>query len=221
MSSPKANEITSSIHNVTFAPYHYMQTASSKPKYREIVRMENYFFFCETVGARRLPALVAFVEQAREAFVGAMGRYCEWVLSGQFSRLMGFFEKLKEHFGSMPANEVQFYIKRAEFDAMRAQNALDMDKSLRKLRDRIAKHLCAEAGLLGVVWDKTMDDFISMYSEFEALAERCYEGSEKLLPSSSDLRAMAVALSQDGADTSVPAAVAAITAVAAHDDGRR
>ena len=32
------------------------------------MRLENYFFFCETVGARRLAALQPFVVQARRAF---------------------------------------------------------------------------------------------------------------------------------------------------------
>jgi len=87
------------------------QTAASKPKYIDIVRLENYFFFCETVGARRLTALQPFVVQARRAFEEAAARYCRWVLEGQNGRLIGFFEKLKGHLESMPANEVQFYLK--------------------------------------------------------------------------------------------------------------
>ena len=131
------------------------------------------------------------------------------MLEGQHARWISFYEKLRDLSESMPANEVQFYLKRAEFDSMCSQNAIDMDKSLRKMRERVTKHLCSEAGLLGVVWERTVDDLVSMYTEFECLAKKCYDGVGQLSPSSTALRTMATALAQSGADAIVKPPAAA------------
>ena len=60
-------------------------------------------------------------------FEEAATRYCRWVLEGQHGPLIRFFEKLKSHLESMPADEVQFYLKvrtRAR-DCLLAQTADD------------------------------------------------------------------------------------------------
>jgi hypothetical protein len=87
--------------------------------------------------------------------------------------------------------------QRSEFDAMSVQNARDMEKGLKKMHERIDKHMCAEAGLLRVMWEKTAEVFGSMYAEFEALAAQCFESS--LAPTCAELRAMASAISKQAA----------------------
>jgi len=44
-------------------------TAASNDKYRDIVRMENYYFFVAMVGARHVPALLPAVEDAQRRYV--------------------------------------------------------------------------------------------------------------------------------------------------------
>ena len=77
---------------------------------------------------------------------------------------------------------------------MSATNARGMEKGLRKMHDRIDKHMCAEAGLLRVMWEKTAEGFVAAYIEYEALAAKCFE--RKLMPSSTDLRTMAAMISK-------------------------
>ena len=80
---------------------------------------------------------------------------------------------------------------------MSAQNVRGMEKGLRKMHDRIDKHMCAEAGLLRVMWDKTAEGFVAAYAEYEALAAKCFE--RKLAPTSAELRSMANTMSRQAA----------------------
>ena len=62
--------------------------ARSKPKYEQIVLIENLHFFAQTVGPRENHALSHHVEEARESLLEAVKIYIAWILSRNFSQIL-------------------------------------------------------------------------------------------------------------------------------------
>ena len=110
--------------------HRHEEVAASKPKYSEIVRLENYHFFHEsiTARARRIRSLAPMVTQARLLHEKAAESYCQWIVVCQFEEPVQFFSRVRELLTSIPAKEVQFHVSRATLLEVNATNRRTLPK---------------------------------------------------------------------------------------------
>ncbi|KAG5177259.1 exocyst complex component Sec3-domain-containing protein [Tribonema minus] len=164
-----------------------MQTAQANPKYANVIKMENLYFFKHTIGLRDVPVLEDYVLQASSNFDTTSQNYLEWVLRCQFPHAMAFFARIEELVASVGAQDVPYHEPKKNLDAMlkRHLDEKTVPDGLKLIYARMNKHLSKESCLLPVLWDHLNDMLFAQFSRYEELCHVCY--GFKMVPSASQV----------------------------------
>jgi hypothetical protein len=65
------------------------------------------------------------------------------------------------------------------------------DKGLKKISERIDKHMCKEAELAEPMWQRATGKLIELFASYEDLAKRCYESTTEV-PTADKIRGACV-----------------------------
>eukprot|EP00611_Tribonema_gayanum_P024696 TRINITY_DN54_c3_g4_i1.p1 TRINITY_DN54_c3_g4~~TRINITY_DN54_c3_g4_i1.p1 ORF type:complete len:987 (-),score=317.17 TRINITY_DN54_c3_g4_i1:114-2939(-) len=170
---------------------HLEQTAQANPKYANVIKMENLYFFKHTIGLRDVPVLEDYVLQASSNFDTTSQNYLEWVLKCQFPYAMAFFARIEELVASVGAQDVPYHEPKKNLDAMlkRHLDEKSVPDGLKLIYARMNKHLSKESCLLPVLWDHLNDMLFAQFSRYEELCHVCY--GFKMVPSASQVKRVA------------------------------
>ncbi len=166
------------------------------PKYADVVRLENYHFFVQTMSPRQQRlvgsnALTPYIDQAQACHEAAVQRYVAWSLEYEFPQLTAFFVRLEELIVKVGVGDVSIHVPKAALlkllqePCSRKQVADGLNTAFRRVR----KHISDDSGLFLPLWDRITTLLFQRFVRYEEIALRCYD--VKLEPSSSLVRQLA------------------------------
>ncbi|XP_078430535.1 exocyst complex component SEC3A-like [Wolffia australiana] len=165
--------------------------AQADPKYTEIVLLENYGAFQNSLYdlANAVPTLAKFYDQASEAYEQACTRHISSIIYFQFERLFQFAGKIEELLFKIPPNEIPQTMGFSKTDLRKTVKAslTNIDKSLANMFRKLQKNLTSEE-LLSSLWDKCKKEFLERYESFTLLVAKVYP--DEALPSVAEMRNM-------------------------------
>jgi hypothetical protein len=170
---------------------HLDACALGNPKYANVVRLENFYFFWKTIELRNVSVLDDFTLQASAAFEACSGQYVEWLIQYQFPQLIEFFNRVEDLVSTVGARDVSYHENRKKLDTVLrkyCEEAVLLD-GLKATHTRMQKHLCSESNLAVTLWENLAGVLFAMFSRFEELCMVCYDFT--MAPSAMDVRNMA------------------------------
>lgn len=167
------------------------QVVQGNPKYAHVIRMENCYFFRQTVGTRDVPAMEDHLQQAHAMFEASTAQYLEGLLKFQFPHLMAFFGRVEELVASVGAQDVMYHEGRRNLEVAlkRTLEEVSMSEALQAVHTRMRKHLSPDTDLTDLLWDRMCYLLFSVFSRYEELCVLCYK--MKLSPSAAEVRKLA------------------------------
>ncbi|CAN0082278.1 unnamed protein product, partial [Phaeothamnion confervicola] len=170
---------------------HLEGVAQRDPKYCHVVRLENYYFFSQSVGPQGAKCLENAVAQADAAFETATAAYLQWLASYQFPYLTQFFARIEDLVARCGAADVAFHENKKSLEAVLRKHGQEATivEGLRATHARLVKHISRESGLLALLWDRLSDTLFAMFSRYEELCTVCY--GHAMAPGASDVRRLA------------------------------
>jgi len=160
----------------------------ANPKYANVIKMENCYFFKHTISQRDIPALQEYINQASQIFEVSCQEYLDWLIQCQFPHVIAFFSRIEDLVASVGPHDVIYHENRKSLDGM-LKKYLDeksVPEGLKLINSRMEKHLCNESALAPVLWDHLSDMMFALFSRYEELCNICY--NVKLNPSASQVR---------------------------------
>ena len=142
------------------------KAAASRPKYRDLVLLENYGFLAARTGLGEL--------ERRAAHHRA--RYLRWHMEYQLGSFCGFLGRLKALLKQVRAEELPFQqgFRREVFEKEVRVSFAKFEPTFTKMAARLAKHLRHDEPLLGSLLRGLRDLVVQEYQRVELVAERCY-----------------------------------------------
>lgn len=166
------------------------------PKYADVVRLENYHFFVQTMSPRQQRlvsshALTPYIDQAQACHEAAVQRYVAWSLEYEFPQLTAFFVKLEELIMKVGVGDVSIHVPKAALLKLMQEpcSRKAVAEGLTTAFRRVRKHISDDSGLFLPLWDRITALLSQRFARYEEIALRCYE--VKLEPSANLVRQFA------------------------------
>jgi len=126
--------------------FHWLTAiADSNEKYKEIVKMHNYSFFEDTIGAMNIPFLEKFVTYAGQQRREAESKYTQWMITYEFPELSSLATRMEGVGTRVKIEELALYVRRK--DVLSVVALLDQKKleaGITTMRSRLEKHCDAQ-----------------------------------------------------------------------------
>ncbi|XP_020594062.1 exocyst complex component SEC3A-like isoform X2 [Phalaenopsis equestris] len=165
------------------------RTAQMDPKYSDIVLLENYAAFQNSLYdlATVVPILAKYYHQASESYDQACTRHINMVIFITFERLFLFARRIEELMFTITPAEIQFQVgmSKADLQKMLKFSLSRLDKTINAMYKKLQKNLTSEE-LLPSLWDKCKKDFLDKYGSFVKLVNKIYPGES--VPPVSEMR---------------------------------
>jgi len=199
------NAVDLALQKVASALLQWLEkAAASKPKYADIVRLENYHFFYATLfdarpAGRAGGALRGYAAEAGKRYVAARKRYVDWVLRCQLGELSALLDAVERRLtilgcgggggggggGVTDADadagayaDVALHIPKARLrrvvDGPDLADAAAIAGACAKMRARVRKHISDGSGVLAAVSEHLARELCARYGRLCTLARRCY-----------------------------------------------
>ncbi len=151
--------------------------ARTNPKYSDMVRLENYYFFCEAVGTRNVDILQDYVRHAHEVYEAASSRFVQWLMVYRFPTLIDYFTKMEDLLSSVGASDVKYHESHDNVESFLKRHCQEnfIQEGLEKIHDSISKYVCNESCRRKAMWETLCDNFFAMFSRWEELCAMCYK----------------------------------------------
>lgn len=166
------------------------------PKYADVVRLENYHFFVQTMSPRQQRlvgshALTPYIDQAQACHEAAVQRYVAWSLEYEFPQLTAFFVKLEELIVKVGVGDVSIHVPKAALLKLMQEpcSRKAVAEGLTTAFRRVRKHISDDSGLFLPLWDRITALLSQRFARYEEIALRCYD--VKLEPSANLVRQLA------------------------------
>ena len=166
------------------------------PKYADVVRLENYHFFVQTMSPRQQrlvgsSALTPYIDQAQACHEAAVQRYVAWSLEYEFPQLTAFFVKLEELIVKVGVGDVSIHVPKAALLKLMQEpcSRKAVAEGLTTAFRRVRKHISDDSGLFLPLWDRITALLSQRFARYEEIALRCYD--VKLEPSANLVRQLA------------------------------
>eukprot|EP00753_Platysulcus_tardus_P012189 PLAT3346.6.p1 GENE.PLAT3346.6~~PLAT3346.6.p1 ORF type:complete len:845 (+),score=500.07 PLAT3346.6:266-2800(+) len=147
--------------------------SKTKPKYEDIVRVENYYFFALTAKARGVPALEQYQQRAEERFEECLQSYITWMVSRELPGPIEFVEEVTQLLASMKASDVKFHVTEDRLTSVMTTLSSGLGKAVKEIKNRLQKHL-GKSQLEPVVWERLTVYIIDSYSSLQRLVTTCF-----------------------------------------------
>ncbi|KAG0488132.1 hypothetical protein HPP92_006943 [Vanilla planifolia] len=165
------------------------RTAQMDPKYADIVLLENYAAFQNSLYdlANVVPTLAKFYHQASESYDQACTRHINMVIFITFERLFLFARRIEELMFNISPEEIQFQaaMSKADLRKMLKASLSGLDKTINAMYKKLQKNLTSEE-LLPSLWEKCKNDFLDKYGSFVKLVHKVYPGES--VPPAAEMR---------------------------------
>ncbi|XP_028554059.1 exocyst complex component SEC3A isoform X5 [Dendrobium catenatum] len=165
------------------------RTAQMEPKYSDIVLLENYAAFQNSLYdlANVVPSLAKFYRQASESYDQACTRHINMIIFITFERLFIFARRMEELMVTITPQEIQFQVgmSKADLRKMLKSSLSGLDKTINAMYKKLQKNLTSEE-LLPSLWEKCKKDFLDKYGSFVKLVNQIYPGEN--VPPVSEMR---------------------------------
>ncbi|KAI0520673.1 hypothetical protein KFK09_008151 [Dendrobium nobile] len=165
------------------------RTAQMEPKYSDIVLLENYAAFQNSLYdlANVVPTLAKFYRQASESYDQACTRHINMIIFITFERLFIFARRMEELMVTITPQEIQFQVgmSKADLRKMLKSSLSGLDKTINAMYKKLQKNLTSEE-LLPSLWEKCKKDFLDKYGSFVKLVNQIYPGEN--VPPASEMR---------------------------------
>ncbi|WOL03090.1 hypothetical protein Cni_G11810 [Canna indica] len=153
------------------------RTAQIDPKYVDIVLLENYAAFQNSLYdlANVVPTLAKFYHQASECYEQACLRHVSMVIYIHFEKLFQFARRVEESMFNIPPEEIPFQIGMSKMDLRKVvkSSLSGLDKIINAMYRKLQKNITAEE-LLPSLWDKCKKEFLEKYGSFVELVAKIY-----------------------------------------------
>ncbi len=151
--------------------------ARTNPKYSDIVRLENYYFFCEAVGARKVDFFQESIRHSLEAYQAASYNFLQWLMKHRFRTLIDYFTKMEDLVSSLGASDVKYHESHENVESFLKRHCQEkfIQEGLEKIHDSIRKCICIESCRRKAMWEILCDKFFAMFSRWEELCAMCYK----------------------------------------------
>ncbi|KAJ8467007.1 hypothetical protein OPV22_029559 [Ensete ventricosum] len=153
------------------------RTAQIDPKYVDIVLLENYAAFQNSLYdlANVVPTLAKFYHQASESYEQACLRHVSMVIYIHFEKLFQFARRVEELMYNVAPEEIPFQIGMSKVDLrkMLKSSFSGLDKIINAMYRKLQKNITAEE-LLPSLWEKCKKEFLEKYGSFVQLVVRIY-----------------------------------------------
>ncbi|KAG1368535.1 exocyst complex component SEC3A [Cocos nucifera] len=163
--------------------------AQSDPKYADIVLLENYAAFQNSLYdlANVVPTLAKFYHQASEAYEQACTRHINMIIDIQFERLFQFARKIEDLMYTITPEEIPFQLGLSKMDLRKVLKSTlsGIDKSISAMFRKLQKNLTSEE-LLPSLWEKCKKEFLDKYESFVQLVAKVYPN--ETIPSVEEMR---------------------------------
>eukprot|EP00262_Sarcandra_glabra_P007570 TRINITY_DN20462_c0_g1_i1.p1 TRINITY_DN20462_c0_g1~~TRINITY_DN20462_c0_g1_i1.p1 ORF type:complete len:797 (+),score=191.86 TRINITY_DN20462_c0_g1_i1:352-2391(+) len=163
--------------------------AQTDPKYADIVLLENYAAFQNSVYdlANVVPTLAKFYHQASESYEQACTRHINMIIYYQFERLFQFARKVEDLMYTITPEEIPFQLGLSKMDLrkMLKSSLSGVDKSVSVMYRKLQKNLTSEE-LLPSLWDKCKKEFLDKYESFAQLVAKVYPN--ETIPAVSEMK---------------------------------
>lgn len=87
----------------------------TNPKYSQIFRLENYYFFFASMSIRKYELLKDHINQAETMFEKSLNEYCDTLLNDQFENQLSTLSEALLHIHTKGYDELQYHIQKAKF----------------------------------------------------------------------------------------------------------
>lgn len=87
----------------------------TNPKYSQIFRLENYYFFFASMSIRKYELLKDHINQAQTMFEKSLNEYCDTLLNDQFENQLSTLSEALLHIHTKGYDELQYHIQKAKF----------------------------------------------------------------------------------------------------------
>lgn len=151
-------------------------------KYADVVRLENYHFFVQTMSPRQQcligsDVLVSFIDQAQAAYEAAVQRYASWSLGYAFPEVTAFFGSIDDLIVKVGVGDVSIHVpKTALFKlTQEACSRKAIADSLRTAFRRLRKHISDDSGLFLPLWDRISLLLYQRFVRYEDVILQCYD----------------------------------------------
>ncbi|XP_017701685.2 exocyst complex component SEC3A-like isoform X2 [Phoenix dactylifera] len=169
--------------------------AQSDPKYADIVLLENYAAFQNSLYdlANVVPMLAKFYHQASEAYEQACTRHINIIIYMQFERLFQFARKIEDLMYTITPEEIPFQLGLSKMDLRKVlkSSLSGIDKSINAMYRKLQKNLTSDE-LLPSLWDKCKKEFLEKYESFVQLVAKVYPNES--IPSVTEMRQILASL---------------------------
>ncbi|XP_068656095.1 exocyst complex component SEC3A-like [Aristolochia californica] len=163
--------------------------AQVDPKYAEIVLLENYAAFQNSLYelANDVPTLAKFYHQASESYEQACTRHINVIIYYQFEKLFQFARRVEDLMFTISPEEIPFQLGLSKMDLRKTlkSSLSGVDKSISAMYRKLQKNLTSEE-LLPSLWDKCKKEFLDKYDSFAQLVAKIYP--TETIPSVAEMR---------------------------------
>ena len=166
------------------------------PKYADVVRLENYHFFVQTMSPRQQRlmgshVLTPYIDQGQAYHEAAVQRYVAWSLEYEFPQITAFFIQLEELILKVGVGDVSIHVPKAALLKLMQEpcSRKALAEGLATIFRRVRKHISDDTGLFLPLWDRITALLSQRFVRYEEIALQCYD--VRLEPSANLMRQLA------------------------------
>ncbi|OQS05018.1 hypothetical protein THRCLA_02800, partial [Thraustotheca clavata] len=156
------------------------KAAASKPKYKHLVRLENYHFMHEKFTALCLhggnsSVIQVYTDRVYEAYTKNLRAYAIWLWECECEKYITLFHSIENLLKTIPVQEVQFHISKQEVRKVVDANNQHLEKAIKHIGDRLKKHLSHTSAMISVVSQSLQNVVMQQQEHFTSIATSCYD----------------------------------------------
>ena len=145
-----------------------------------VMRMENTYFFTQTIKNRESEFSTLFEKQmtaAQSICKHSMDAYLGWMIKREFKQLHSLFSSISSIRKEVGDADVPIHVPRATFERtlLKESNREVMKEKITAIYSRMEKHLSEASRLLPVAWKALVKVLYEWFGRWEKLSTQCYK----------------------------------------------
>ena len=145
-----------------------------------VMRMENSFFFTQSIKHRGQEFITLFSKQISAATAickSSTDAYLGWMIKREFKSLHSLFSNISRIRRDVGDADVPIHVPRSTFvkTLQKESNRDVMKEKIQTIYDRMEKHLSEAGGLLPVAWKALVKVLYEWFGRWEKLSTQCYK----------------------------------------------
>ena len=154
--------------------------SKTKPKYTNIVLLENYFYFHKFLKNLENYGYVSdkmtqMEEKSYQLYIKYKEDYLREIFQYQFKEFQAFYEKFNSQYEVLKDQvKLQSNFVFGTFDKIVVNFMKELPKEIDKMAKRVNKHMCKEEGLAPKIWEDITKFIINLLKNLQDIYLSCY-----------------------------------------------